>query len=77
MPFGSVLGNIVQGSRAGEAFEVGVMTKNNITSTDRKTVVIVFYCQRVEEKKKDVTQWFPFVHNVFTLPGHHYNEMVV
>ena len=51
MPFGSVLGNIVQGSRVGEAFEVGVMTNDNITSTDRKTVVIVFVAKELKKEK--------------------------
>ena len=52
MSFGFVLGNIVQGSRAGEAFQVGVMTKNNIARTDRKNSYYCICCQRVEEKKK-------------------------
>ena len=52
MSFGSVLGNIVQDSRAGEAFEVGVMTKNNITSADRKTVIFVFVAKELKKIKR-------------------------
>ena len=52
MSFGSVLGNIVQDSRVGQAFEVGVMTENNIASTDRQNNYYCICCQRVEEKKK-------------------------
>ena len=73
MSFGFVLGNIVQGSHAGKAFQVGVMTKNSIASTDRKNSYCCICCQKVEEKKKR--------HHAMvllcTLPGHHYIEMVV
>ena len=46
------MGNIVQDSRAGEAFEVGVMTKNNITSTDQKTVIFVFVAKELKKRKR-------------------------
>ena len=46
------MGNIVQDSRAGEAFEVGVMTKNNITRTDRKTVIFVFAAKELKKRKR-------------------------
>ena len=52
MSFGSVLGNIVQGSRDGKAFEVGVMTKNNITITDQKTVINVFVAKELKKRKR-------------------------
>ena len=52
--FGSVLENIARVLSIDRVYEVGAMTEGNISSTDKKTVIIVFIAKGLKIRKNDV-----------------------
>ena len=63
--FGSVLENIARVLSIDRVYEVGAMTEGNISSTDKKTVIIVFIAKGLKIRKNDVNLQ---LRNSLTLP---------